>query len=160
MTGLRMGQVRGIAAALALVAGSGLALADDGLSYNLVTADVKGVVYADTSAHRTPDGFVAFNILTVTPSGKPAYAISQVEINCSSAMVATLSIMDYASNGAATPETVDTTAKPVKPSTLGDALNQSICQGVDLYPRSKMVNGTSAAIAKARDLLTSMQKDN
>ena len=43
---------------------------------------------------------------------------------------------------------------------VGELAAQFLLLGVDPYPRAKMLNGVSAALSKARDLIGAMQKGN
>ena len=148
------------AAALALLAGAGgpLWAADAGHTYSLINASATRIDFADENAHMAKNGFMTFNILTVLASGSVAYSMSEVSINCSSSLIATISNANYGFNGALLPtEAVDATPQPVTPGTLGQALQVVVCTGVDPYPRSKSVKGTAGALAKAHDLFATLQ---
>jgi hypothetical protein len=153
-----MRRIGGLTAGLlALLAAQPLLAADDVHSYSLINASASRVDFADEHAQLAKNGFVTFSILTVFPSGKVAYSLAQVSINCNLSQIATLANENHAANGAALPsEAVDSTAQPISTGTLGQALHIVVCTGVDPYPRSKVVNGVAAAVAKAHDLFAAM----
>lgn len=145
--------------AAALAAAACPSRADDGHSYMLVNAGTERADFADEHARRLPDGSVTLSILTVFAAGPAAYSINQVSINCSSAKIATLSSVTYAATGAEVPhESLDPSAQPIAPGTLGQSLQMFICNGADLYPRSKVINDTASAVQKGRDLIAAARK--
>ena len=145
---------------MALLAGAGVPTwaADDVHTYSLINASATRIDFADENAHMAKNGFMTFNILTVLATGPVAYSLSEVSINCSSSRIATTSNANYAANGTLLPtEAVDATPQPVTPGTLGQALQIVVCTGVDPYPRSKSIKGAAGALAKARELLATLQ---
>src|ERR1700760_1587065 len=56
--------------------------AGDEHSYFLVNAGQGRVDFADQNARHQRDGSVSLSLLSVFPSGRQAYAISQVSLNC------------------------------------------------------------------------------
>lgn len=149
----------GFAVPMLVIAGGGSSLADDGHSYLLVNAGTERVDFADEHAQRHPDGSVTLPVLSVYASGPVAYSINQISINCASAKIATLSSLTYSAAGAVVPHAAeDTDIHAIAPGTLGQALQLSICNGADLYPRSKVINDTANAVAKGRDLIAAARK--
>ena len=144
---------------LAAAAAAGPSRADDGRSYMLVNAGTERADFAETHAQRRPDGSVTLAVLTVFAAGPVAYSVNQVSINCASAKIATLSSVTYSAAGAEVPhEAVDSSPQPITAGTLGQALQMSICNGADLYPRSKVIDDTANAVAKGRDLIAAARK--
>jgi hypothetical protein len=140
---------------VALLAGSSPVWAAAELhSYSLINASASRIDFADQKAQLGKNGFVNFSILTVLATGKVAYSISEVSMNCSSSQISTVSNTNYAANGTLLPaDAVDTSVQLIKQGTLGQSLQLVVCVGVDPYPRSKAVNGVAAAVAKAHELL-------
>ena len=134
-------------------------LADDGHSYMLVNAGTERADFADTHAQRRPDGSVTLAVLSVYASGPVGYSVDQVSLNCASAKMATLSSVTYSAAGAEVPhEALDTSPRPIAAGTLGQALQMSICNVADLYPRIKTIDDTANAVAKGRDLIAAARK--
>jgi hypothetical protein len=149
----------GFALLVLAVAGTAPLRADDGHSYMLVNAGTERADFADEHAQRRPDGSVTLSVLTVFAAGQAAYSVNQISINCSSAKIATLTSVTYSAAGVEVPhEALDSSAQPITPGTLGQSLQMFICNGADLYPRSKVINDTANAVAKGRDLIAAARK--
>ena len=152
---------RRIGVCVALLALSAGARAADEPTYILVNAGAGRVDFAQQNARHQRDGSVTLSILTVLADNKVAYAMSDVSLNCGASTFAALGNVNYDSHGqqmAADP--VDSTPQKIQEGTVGQSLKLFICEGVDPYPRAKMLNGVSAALSKARDLIGAMQKRN
>ena len=146
-------------ALLMLAAAAAPLRADDGHSYMLVNAGTGRADFADEHAQRRPDGSVTLPVLSVYAAGPAAYSIDQISINCAGATIATLSSVTYSAAGSEVPHpAMDSSAQPIKTGTLGQALQMSICNGADLYPRSKAINDTANAVARGRDLIAAARK--
>jgi hypothetical protein len=137
------------------------ARAADSPTYILINAGSGRVDFAEQNAHHQRDGSVTLTILSVLASGKVAYAMSDISINCAATTSATLNTLNYDSHGQVLPsEAADPTPAKIQDGTVGHALKVFICDGADPYPRAKMIDGVSAALSKAHELITAMQKGN
>jgi hypothetical protein len=154
---------RGIGAALLLMP-LGLATgsrAANAPTYILINAGSGRVDFAEQNAHHQRDGSVTLTILSVLASGKVAYAMSDVSINCGASTYASLTILNYDNHGQVLPsEATDPTPVKIQPGTVGQSLRLFICEGADPYPRAKMLDGVPAALSKAHELIQAMQKGN
>jgi hypothetical protein len=155
---MRCAGVSGFLLVLLAVPAAPLWAADEVHSYSLINASASRIDFADQNAHMSPNGFMTFSILTVLPTGKVAYSLAQVSINCNLSRIATAENQNYAADGVALPsEAVDPAPQPIVEGTLGQALQIVACTGVDPYPRSKVINGIAGAVAKAHELLAAMR---
>ena len=105
-------------------------MAADTESYTLLNANTQHAVFADEKASIMPGGYVKLTLLTVPGLGTAAYQLSQVEINCSSAMIIDIAAVPYKADGTAlTPTVPDSTPKPIVANTVGDAIQKYTCEG-------------------------------
>jgi hypothetical protein len=137
------------------------AVAADKPTYILINAGAGRVDFAEQNAQHQRDGSVTLSILTVLASGKVAYAMSDISLNCAASTFAALGNVNYDAHGQVLPSD-PTDASPIKiqAGTVGQSLKLFICDGADPYPRAKMLDGVPAAISKAHDLIDAMQKGN
>jgi hypothetical protein len=128
-------------------------------TYILINAGSGRVDFAEQNAHHQRDGSVTLSILTVLSNGKVAYAISNVSVNCATSTFASLDNINYDGHGQVLPsDAMDSAPQKIQAGTVGYSLKLFICDGVDPYPRAKMLNGVPAALSKAHDLIDAMQK--
>jgi len=130
-------------------------------TYQLINAGSGRVDFAQQNARHQRDGSVSLSILTVLASGKVAYSMSDVSLNCAASTFAALGTLNYDSHGQPLQaDPVDATPRKIQDGTVGQSLKLFICDGADPYPRAKMINGVPAALSKAHDLIGAMQKGN
>ncbi len=152
---------RGMALLLMPLLLASAARAANSPTYILINAGSGRVDFAEQNAHHQRDGSVTLTILSVLASGKVAYAMSDVSINCAASTYASLNTVNYDNHGQVlASEAVDPTPAKIQPGTVGQSLKLFICDGADPYPRAKMIDGVSAALSKAHDLIAAMQNGN